>query len=78
MNECFSLDQVVEMLIPSRFPLFLIDCCLDHVPQLSAVKESTRVFKNVLRAVVQYFAHEESQKRVDLWVLSEILFILDS
>ncbi len=78
MNERLALDQVVEMLVPSCLSLFLIDRRLHYVSQLRTVEEGARILQDVLRAVVQYFTHEKTQQRIYFWVLSEILFILNS
>ena len=66
------------MLVPSGLSALLLDGLLDHIAQLGTVEEGARVLKDAVGAIISDLPDEEAEKGRDLWVLSEVLLVLDS
>ncbi|TNV84407.1 hypothetical protein FGO68_gene5876 [Halteria grandinella] len=78
LDQGFTLNEVIQVLVSSSLPSFLLYRCLNDISKLSTVEEGSCVFQNALWSVVQDLADKEPHEGLDLRVLSEVLFILYS
>ena len=75
-DERLAADQILEILVKLLVLLLLLNSLRYDISELSSVEERACVLQDVLGSVIENLPDEQSGQSHQLWVLTEVQFVL--